>query len=218
MSVPEAWSPVTAWVLFLLVVSQVPRTCLQSHSCYGLWTWCTVKEHLTLVPLQPPLFFFLYFPLYLWVYNTICSWVFCKFIPRKQHFFFNLSLRIILCFSSIPDLCLELLTLGPCEAHKVKAVPHISTDWGLQGLRAAQWRRTLGYWCMKKLIMTWQSGLAAQKDNCSWGCIKSGVATRSREVILYSTLIQPPPGALHPVLRSPMKDWHIKAGYEGQEN
>ncbi|RMC05198.1 hypothetical protein DUI87_18382 [Hirundo rustica rustica] len=44
----------------------------------------------------------------------------------------------------------------------------------------------------EKLIMTWQCVLAAQKDNCSWGYIKSNVAIRSKEVILlYSTLIQP---------------------------
>lgn len=61
----------------------------------------------------------------------------------------------------------------------------------------------------EKLIMTWQSGVEAQKDNCSLGCIKSNVATRSRKVILYSTLIQPPAGAQHPILRPPMKDCDI---------
>lgn len=119
MSVPEAWSPVTAWMLFLLVVSQVPRTCLQSHSCYGLWTWCT-EEYLTLVPLQPPFFFS---SLFLYIYESIIRLVVgpsASLYPENSNFFFYFSLRIILCFSSILDLCLELLTLGPCEAHKVR--------------------------------------------------------------------------------------------------
>jgi len=36
----------------------------------------------------------------------------------------------------------------------------------------------------KKLNMTWQYALAAQKANQILGCIKSSVASRSREVIL----------------------------------
>lgn len=63
----------------------------------------------------------------------------------------------------------------------------------------------------KNLIMTWQSVLAAQKDSCSWGYIKSSVAVRSEEVILrplfysYTT----PPGVQHPVLKSPVKSSNI---------
>lgn len=45
----------------------------------------------------------------------------------------------------------------------------------------------------EKLIVTWQCALAAQKDNGSWGYIKSSVAMRSEEIILLlcSPLIQP---------------------------
>jgi len=45
----------------------------------------------------------------------------------------------------------------------------------------------------EKLNMTWQCVFAAQKANCILGCIKSSVASRTREVILllYSALVRP---------------------------
>ena len=55
----------------------------------------------------------------------------------------------------------------------------------------------------KKLNLTYQCALAAQKANRILDCINSNVASRSREVMLSLCSGKTPPGILHPALEPP---------------
>jgi len=66
----------------------------------------------------------------------------------------------------------------------------------------------------EKLDSSQQRVLAAQKANSTLGCIKRGMASRAREVIvsLYSALVRTPSGVLRPSLGSPVKEGCRAAG------
>jgi len=69
----------------------------------------------------------------------------------------------------------------------------------------------------KKLNMTQQCTLAAQKANCTLGCIPSSLASRSREGVLPLCSGETPPGVLRPALEPLAQDRHGPVGVGPEE-
>jgi len=74
--------------------------------------------------------------------------------------------------------------------------------------------KDLGALVEKKLNVSSQCVLPAQKANRVLGCIKRSVGSRARDVILLlcSALVRPPPGVLRPALEPSAQEGHGPVG------
>jgi len=77
--------------------------------------------------------------------------------------------------------------------HRGRGTPCYQYRLGDEGVESSPAKKDLRVVVDEKLYMSHQSGLGAHKANHILGCIKSSMASRSREVILplYSTLVRP---------------------------
>lgn len=79
----------------------------------------------------------------------------------------------------------------------------------------------LGIFIDEKLAMSRQCALVGKKANCILGCIKTSMASRSRELILLLCCLETPPGILHPSLWPVEQERHRPLGVgpeEGNKN
>jgi len=116
--------------------------------------------------------------------------------------------------------CVNLLRFNKAK-YKVLLTGHGNPQYqyrlGDEGIESSPAEKYLGVLVIEKLDMSHQCVLTTQKANRILGCIKSSVASRSREVILPLCSGETPPGVLCPALEAPCtrRTWSYWSGSRG---
>jgi len=117
--------------------------------------------------------------------------------------------------------CVNLVRFNKAKCkvlHLGRGNPLYQYRLGDEGIESSPAEKVFRVLVGKKLDVSHQCALAAQKANCILGCIKRSAASRSREGILLPLCSgETSPGVLRPVLECPAQEGHGPVGVEPEE-
>jgi len=116
--------------------------------------------------------------------------------------------------------CVQLMRFNKAKCkilHMVRGNPHYQYRLGDEEIESSPAEKDFGVLLDEKLDTSQQCALAGQKASRILGCIKSSMASRSREVILPLCSGETPPGFPRPFLEPSAQERHGDVGTGPEE-